>query len=293
MIKVTHPERVLFPDDGFTKADLVEYHSAVAPALIAHLHDRPVMLQRFPEGIAAKGFYQKDRGRGMPGWVRTVEVPKRGGVVHHPVVDDRDTLVTLSNLSTISFHRWLSRADQLDRPDLLVVDLDPSTPDFDEVRQAARWTRDLFDELDLTTFLMVTGSRGLHVVVPLDRSAITDEVRSFADDVARVLAARHPDELTHEFSKEDRRARLYLDTARNGYAQTTVAPYSVRPRAGAPVAVPITWDELDDPALRPDGWTIETVPDRLATVGDPWEGIGRRGRALGSRRAGLDVLLAE
>lgn len=293
MIDVTHPGRVLFPDDGFTKEDLADYHLAVAPTLVAHLRDRPVMLQRFPEGIGAKGFYQKDRGRGMAKWIRTVEVPKQGGVVNHPVVDDTASLLALTNLSTVSFHRWLSRTDRLDRPDLLVVDLDPSTPDFDEVRRAARWTRDLCDELDLTTILMVTGSRGLHVVVPLDRSATTDEVRAFADDLARVLAGRHPDELTFAFSKEDRGQRLYLDTARNGWAQTTVAPYSVRPRAGAPVAVPITWDELDDPALRPDGWTIRTVPERLATVGDPWVGMGRRGRALGPRRKALDQLLAE
>lgn len=293
VIDVTHPDRVLFPDDGYTKADLADYHLAVAPALVTHLRDRPVMLQRFPEGIGAGGFYQKDKGRGMPEWIRTVEVPKKGGVVNHPVVDDTASLLALTNLSAISFHRWLSRADRLDRPDLLVVDLDPSTTDFDAVRQAARWTRELCDELDLATFLMVTGSRGLHVVAPLDRSAATEEVRAFADDLARVLARRHPDELTCEFSKEDRADRLYLDVARNGWAQTTVAPYSVRPRSGAPVAVPITWDELDDPGLRPDGWTIATVPDRLADTGDLWAGMARRGRALGSRRLALDHLLTD
>jgi bifunctional non-homologous end joining protein LigD len=292
VIEVTHPDRVLFPDDGYTKADLAEYHLAVADALVPHLRDRPVMLQRFPEGIGAKGFYQKDRGRGMAKWIRTVEVPKQGGVVNHPVVDDTAALLALTNLSTVSFHRWLSRADRLDHPDLLVVDLDPSTPEFDEVKRAARWTRELCDELDLSTLLMASGSRGLHVVVPLDRSATTDEVRAFADGMALVLARRHPDELTVEFTKDDRGERLYLDVARNGWAQTTVAPYSVRPRPGAPVAVPITWEELEDPGLRPDGWTIETVLDRLAKVGDPWSGIGRRGRALHPRRAALDDLLA-
>jgi bifunctional non-homologous end joining protein LigD len=162
------------------------------------------------------------------------------------------------------------------------------------VRQAARWTRELLDELDLASVLQVTGSRGLHVVVPLDRSADTAVVDAFAADVARVLAARHPDELTAEFSKAARKGRLYLDTARNGWAQTAIAPYSVRPRRGAPVATPITWDELDDRATRPDGWTMHTVPDRLASVGDPWAGMGKNARALlPRRRAALDALLPE
>jgi bifunctional non-homologous end joining protein LigD len=291
-VTITHPERELFPEDGITKGDLADYHRAVADVLVPHLRDRPLMLQRFPEGIGKAGFYQKEAGRGVPKWLRTVEVAKEGGVVNHPVVDDLDSLLALTNLSVVSFHRWPSRADRLTQPDVLVIDLDPSTDDFDDVRRAAWWTRELLDELDLASALMATGSRGLHVVVPLDRSADTGEVDAFAADVARVLAARHPDELTAEFSKAARRGRLYLDTARNGWAQTAIAPYSVRPRRGAPVATPITWDELEDPAVRPDGWTTRTVPDRLAASGDPWSGLARNARALSAtRRAALDALL--
>ena len=293
-VTITHPDRVLFPDDGITKGDLADYHRAVADALVPHLRDRPLMLQRFREGIGAGGFYQKEAGRGVPGWIRTVEVDKEGGVVNHPVVDDVDALLALTNLSVVSFHRWPSRADRLTQPDVLVIDLDPSTDDFDDVRRAAGWTRALLDELDLASYLQTTGSRGLHVVVPLDRSADTGAVDAFAADVARVLAARHPEALTAEFSKAARQGRLYLDTARNGWAQTAIAPYSVRPRPGAPVATPVTWDELADGALRPDGWTLRTVPDRLATSGDPWAGMGRRARALlPRRRAALDALLGE
>jgi bifunctional non-homologous end joining protein LigD len=292
-VRITHPERVLFPDDGITKGDLAEYHRTVADALVPHLRDRPLMLQRFPEGIGAKGFYQKEAGRGVPGWLRTVEVTKEGGTVRHPVVDDVDALLALTNLSVVSFHRWPSRADRLPHPDVLVIDLDPSTDDFDDVRRAAWWTRALLEELDLASYLQTTGSRGLHVVVPLDRSADTGTVDAFAADLARVLAARHPDDLTAEFSKAARKNRLYLDTARNGWAQTAIAPYSVRPRRGAPVATPVTWDELDDPGLRPDGWTTRTVPDRLAANGDPWAGMARHGRALHPRRPALDALLDE
>jgi bifunctional non-homologous end joining protein LigD len=290
-VTITHPERVLFPDIGLTKADLADYHQAVAEAMVPHLADRPLMLQRFPEGTGGKGFYQKEAGRGTPGWIRTVEAAKEGGVVNHPVVDDAASLLALVNLSTVSFHRWPSRADRLDRPDLLVVDLDPSGDDFDEVRRAARWARELLEELELVPYLEVTGSRGIHVVVPLDRSADTDEVATFAHDVARLLAARHPEALTAEFRKASRRGRLYIDTERNGWAQTVVAPYSVRPRPGAPVTAPITWDELERPDLRPDGWTTATMPARLAERGDPWAGLGRHGRSLTTRRPTLDALL--
>jgi len=290
-VKITHPERVMFPDDGYTKADLADYHHAVAGTLVPHLADRPIMLQRFPEGIGGKGFYQKEGGRGVPGWIRTVEVRKEGGTVRHPVVDDAASLLALTNLSTVSFHRWPSRADRVDRPDVLIVDLDPTGDDFDEVRQAARWTRQALDELDLAAYLQVTGSRGIHVVTPLDRSATTDVVAAFASGLARLLAARHPDELTVEGRKASRGPRLYVDVARNGWAQTAVAPYSVRPRRGAPVATPITWDELDDPGVRPDGWTIATVPDRVDAHGDPWAGMARHARSLGRRVARLDALL--
>ena len=290
--EITHGDRVLFPEDGITKADLAGYHRAVARALVPHLAGRPLMLQRFPEGIDAGGFYQKNTGRGVPGWIDSVEVGKEGGTVRHPLVAGVEALVALTNLSTVSFHRWLSRVDRLDRPDLLVIDLDPSSDDFDDVREAARRARDLFDELDLVPFVQVTGSRGLHVVAPLDRSADTEEVGRFAFDMAQLLAARYPEDLTAEHRKAARLGRLYVDVARNGYAQTSIAPYSARPRRHAPVATPITWDELEDDGLRPDGWTIATVPDRLATVGDPWAGMARRARSLRSRRRRLDELLA-
>ena len=204
-VTITRPDRVLFPDDGITKGDLADYHRAVADALVPHLRDRPLMLQRFPEGIGAGGFYQKEAGRGVPGWIRTVEVDKEGGVVNHPVVDDVDALLALTNLSVVSFHRWPSRADRLTQPDVLVIDLDPSTDDFDDVRRAAGWTRALLDELDLAPYLQTPRSRGLHVVVPLDRSADTAAVDAFAADVARVLAAGHPEALNAEFSKAARR----------------------------------------------------------------------------------------
>jgi bifunctional non-homologous end joining protein LigD len=290
-IEITHPDRVVFPDDGVTKADLAAYHSAVADFLVLHLAGRPLMLQRFPSGIGEPGFYQKEAGRGVPSWIRLVEARKAGGVVRHPVVDDAAALLALTNLSTVSFHRWSSRADRLERPDLLIIDLDPSTVEFDDVRRAALWTREVLDELDLAAYLQLTGSRGIHVMVPLDGSADTGEVGAFAESVALLMVKRHPDELTVEGRKESRGRRLYVDVARNAWAQTSVAPYSVRPRRGAPVATPITWDELDEPQLRADRWSISTIPDRLATRGDPWGDMSRHARSLPARRKRLDSLL--
>ena len=194
--------------------------------------------------------------------------------MRHPMVDDEAALLALTNLSTITFHRWPSRADRLEEPDLLVIDLDPSTSDLEEVRRAARWTREVLDELDLAAYVQATGSRGIHVVTPLDRTSTTTEVATFADGMARLLAARHPDELTVEFSKAARGDRLYLDTARNGYAQTVVAPYSVRARRGAPVATPLEWDELDapgPPTRRLDD-RHDARPSRRA-----WRPVGRDG----------------
>jgi bifunctional non-homologous end joining protein LigD len=292
-VEITHPERVLFPDDGITKADLAEYHHRVAPTLVGHLADRPIMLQRFPEGIDGQGFYQKEGGRGVPGWVRLFEVRKEGGTVNHPVVDDEASLLALTNLGTISFHRWPARADDIEHPDLLLVDLDPSSDDFDDVRRAARWTQEVLEELDLAAYLQVTGSRGIHVVTPVDRGAPTEAAAVFAQHIARLLALRHPDELTDEGRKAKRRGRLYVDVARNGWAQTAVAPYSVRPRAGAPVATPITWDELDDPDLRPDGFTVATVPERLDRIDDPWAGMARHARSLKSRWEHLERLVTD
>lgn len=292
-VEMTHPERVLFPDDGLTKADLADYHLAVAEHLLRHAGRRPLMLQRFPEGIGEPGFYQKEAGRGVPSWIDTVEVDKSGGTVTHPVLDGPAGLLALTNLSTVSLHRWNARTDDLEHPDLLIIDLDPSTDDIAAVRRAALAVRTLLDELDLAAYVQLTGSRGMHVVSPIDRSAGTDAVTAFASAVARVLSARHPDELTDEFRTKRRRGRLYVDVGRNGWAQTSIAPYSVRPRPGAPVATPIHWDELDDGQLAADRWTVSSVPQRLERDGDPWVDLARHARSLRSRVPTLQALLEQ
>ncbi|MFD9217125.1 MULTISPECIES: non-homologous end-joining DNA ligase [unclassified Streptomyces] len=287
-LEVHRPEKVLFPTDGFTKADLVEYHRAIAPHMLPHLRGRPLMLERLPDGLDGPRFMQKETPESYPDWVHRAEVPKEGGTVTHTVCDDAATLVHLADQACVTLHRWQSKADRPDHPDRLVFDLDPPEDDFEPVRRAARLLGELLGELRLPSVLMTTGSRGLHVVVPLVRRHAFDEVREFAKDVADLLAAAHPDRLTTEARKAARGDRLYLDVQRNGYAQTAVAPYSVRAREGAPVATPIGWDQLEDPGLTARRWNITDVADQAAT--DPWEGALRRGRALGPARRRLDRL---
>lgn len=287
-LEVHRPEKVLFPADGFTKADLVEYHRAIAPHMLPHLRGRPLMLERLPDGLDGPRFMQKETPESYPDWVRRAEVPKEGGTVTHTVCDDAATLVHLADQACVTLHRWQSKADRPDHPDRLVFDLDPPEDDFEPVRRAARLLGELLGELRLPSVLMTTGSRGLHVVVPLVRRHAFDEVREFAKDVADLLAAAHPDRLTTEARKAARGDRLYLDVQRNGYAQTAVAPYSVRAREGAPVATPIGWDQLEDPGLTARRWNITDVADQAAA--DPWEGALRRGRALGPARRRLDGL---
>jgi bifunctional non-homologous end joining protein LigD len=280
-VKITHPEKVLFPDDGITKADLAAYYRDVAPAMLEHVRERPVSMQRYNAGIGRDGFFQKDIGRGAPDWVARVEVPKRGGTVTHPLANETATLVWLANQNCITPHVWTARADRLDRPDRIIWDLDPSgQDDFALVRRTALELGEVLRGAGVEPFAMVTGSRGVHVVVPVRRRQGYEPVRDAALAVAEELAERHPGELTTAFRKAKRGERLFLDVNRNGYAATAVPAYAVRPRPRGPVATPLRWDELEDDALRPDGFTMRDALARLERDGDPWAGLARAAGSL-------------
>jgi bifunctional non-homologous end joining protein LigD len=289
--EVSSLDKVLFPSAGVTKGDLIEHYRAVSDRILRHLHDRPLSMQRFPDGIDTDGFYQKEAPDYFPDWIERVTVKKEGGTVEHVVCQNEATLAYLANQACITPHVWLSRIDALARPDRMIFDLDPPDGGFDLARFAAGRVREVLRDLGLACFLMATGGKGLHVVVPLDRSADFDAVRGFARDVADLLASRHEDRLTTEPRKNKRRGRLFLDYLRNAWAQTGVPPYAVRPRAGAPVAVPLDWDELPERDLRSDRWNTRNVRERLRRREDPWEGLGRRARSLSAPRAELDRIL--
>ncbi|MFC5907112.1 non-homologous end-joining DNA ligase [Streptacidiphilus monticola] len=289
-VEVGRPDKPLFPADHVTKADLAAYYLAASRRMLPGLRGRPLMLERHPDGIDGHAFMQKDVPDYFPDWIPRAQLPKQDGTVSYPLCESAAALVYLADQACTTVHRFLSRADRPDCPDLMVFDLDPSGSDFRWVQEAALQLRALLeDELGLVTQVMSTGSRGLHVIVPLNGRAGFDEVRSFARRVADVLADRHPDRLTTAARKKDRGGRIYLDTQRNGYAQTAVAPYSVRALPGAPVAAPLTWEEAADPELAPQRWTLACADELLAR--NPWQ-RPPRGRSLDPAAHRLEKLEA-
>src|SRR5215208_21432 len=269
-IEISRPEKVLFPADGITKGDLVEYYARIAPRMLPHLRDRPLTLERYPNGINTKRFFQKEVSSYFPKWIRTKTVEKVGGTVTHILCNDTATLVYIANQACVTPHIFLSRADKLDIPDQLVFDLDPQGDEFDLVRTTALAFKQLLDELDLPAFIKTTGSRGLHVVVPLQRRESYDSVRAFGRDLAAVIVSQAPEARTMEQLKVNRGKRLFIDTNRNGYAQLVAPAYAVRARQGAPVSVPLAWSDLGKRELRSNSFTIHTIFHRLDKVTDPW-----------------------
>lgn len=284
---ITHPDKVLYPGPGITKERFAGYVERVADVLLPHLAGRPLVLHRFPDGVDRPGFYQKQVPSGAPDDVDTVDVhaDTRRGHVEHVIADDVETLRYLANQACLELHRWLSRSDDVDVPDLLVVDLDPPEGgDLDDLRRAVRSTRDLFGAIGLEPFLMATGSSGYHVVAPLERDTGFDDVRGLARAMAERLVADDPEHLTVEQRIAARGNRIFVDTNRNAYAQTAIAPYSPRARDGATVATPIEFAELGK--VRPDGYDLDGVLRRLARKDDPWADIhAHAGSAAAARRA--------
>ncbi len=287
-VEIPNPQKVLFPTDGLSKADLADYFRRVAPHMLRHIRGRPIAMQRFPDGIQKRGFFQKDVPEHFPGWIARVRVRKRGGALTQAITCDTGTLVYLAGQACVTLHVWLSRAPDIDRPDRVVFDFDPSTADFAAVRSAALRCGALLEDLGLAAFVMSTGSRGLHVWAPLRGPADFEQTRRFARGAAEVMVEREPDALTLEQRKAKRGDRVLIDVMRNGYAQTAVAPYAVRARPGAPVATPLRWRELRDAGLRSDTYTIANLFARLQATGDPWAGMGRHGRHLAPAQRRLD-----
>ena len=278
---ITHPEKVLFPDDGITKGELAQYYEMIAPVMVPHMAGRPVTMERYPAGIGKKGFIQKDVSKGFPAWLQRVEVPKKDGTVHHPIVTDVRSLLWLANQNSITPHVWPSRVPDLFHPDICVFDLDPSADDEPaNLRRAAVQLRELLDELGLPTWVKTSGSKGFHIVVPLDGKADYGQVAGFAHAVGTRLVERDPQHLTQEFHKVDRAGRILIDTGRNGYSATFATAYAVRPKKGAPVSAPCTWDELESGAVGPQTFTLRTMADRIARVGDLWADMRKRKRSL-------------
>src|ERR1700736_1656883 len=262
-ITITHPDKVLFPKDGITKGELAEYYQQIAPRMIPHVRDRPLHMNRFPGGIQWNPIQQKRVPDSFPAWIKRATVDlQRGGTITHAVIDNAASLVNLAQNNVV------------------IVVLDPAGEDFGLVRRTALRLKAMLEEMKLVPFVKTTGSRGLHVVAPITVGPTFEEVHLFADGVAQRLAAGDPDHLTTEFTKQKREGRLFLDVNRNAYAQTAVAPYAVRARAGAPVALPVDWSEVESPRLRPDGVGIRHVAAWLKGRDDPWKSMERSHKPL-------------
>jgi len=277
---ITHPDKVLFPADGITKGDLAAYYEAIAPIMLPHVRNRPLTMERYPAGIGGTGFWQKDVSKGFPSWLKRVRIRKKDGWLHYPLITDLRSLLWVTNQNTITQHVWTSRVPRVSYPDVCVFDLDPSVDDAQAVRKAALDLRDLLEEIGLTTWVKTSGSKGFHIVVPIDGKTSIGAVVRFAGAVGRLFVSRAPDRSTQEFSKADRAGRIYVDTGRNAPGATFAAAYTVRARPGAPVSAPCTWAEIERGRVHPQTFTVRNMRARIDDVGDLWADMLRRGRSL-------------
>jgi bifunctional non-homologous end joining protein LigD len=280
-IEITHPEKALFTAPRVTKLDLAKHYEQVAAVMLPHVRGRPLALESFPQGTGHRGFFMKSIPTHFPAWIETAEVPKKGGSLTQALAENAATLVYLAGQNVVTPHVWLSRVGTLREPDRLIIDLDPAPGvGFAAVRAAARQAGARLADAGLVPHAMVTGSRGIHVVCPLRRGAPFSTVHRYARTLAEAMVAEDPKRLTLEWHRAERGRRIYLDVNRINYAQHAVAPYGVRARPRAPVAMPIHWAELDDSRLKPDAWTVSNAAARVNSEGDAWKGINRRARRL-------------
>lgn len=277
-VEIPRPEKLMYPDDHLSKQDVAEYYAEIAPVMLPYLRRRPLTMQRFPDGIETGGFYEKRRPDHFPDWVEAIRVETSDGPQDQVLVDSVEALVYLVGQGCLIPHTWLSIDGNLDRPDQMIFDLDPSRDDLALVRRAARSVHAALDELGLRSVLKTSGSRGYHVTVPLRPERVYDEVRSIARTIAGRVVAQEPDSFTVEMRKNKRGDRVFIDWLRNGYGQTAVPPYALRARAGAPVATPIEWDELS--RVEPDHFSHLSVRRRLAQRDDPWDGFEEWAQSL-------------
>ncbi|MEW6684422.1 MAG: DNA ligase D [Nitrospirota bacterium] len=269
-VKITNPKKVFWPDEGYTKADLIAYYEAVAPLLLPYLRDRPVVLTRYPDGITGKSFFQKDAPEFVPAWVRTERIYSKEAEreIDYFIVNDADTLRYITNLGTIPLHLWSSRLGSLDRPDWLILDLDPKGAPFTDVVKVARELHRILDELDLPNYIKTSGATGLHVLVPLGARYTHEEARTFARLLATLGMQAAPDIATLARPIRSREGKVYIDFGQNGHGRTIVAPYSVRPLPGAPASCPLQWKEVTS-RLDPARFTIKSLPAYIDKTGDP------------------------
>jgi bifunctional non-homologous end joining protein LigD len=290
-LKFTNLDKVYFPEDGYTKRDLLNYYDAVSPLLLPHLKDRPLSLKRYPNGIHGEFFFQKNTPESYPAWLKTETIGEAGKKIRYVVADDRASLLYLTNLGCIDQNPSMSRVGSLENPDFILIDLDPHECPFAKIVQAALLVKDKLDAIGLTGYPKTTGGDGLHIYVPIEPHYTFDQARSFAEVIARLLAAERPDLFTTPRSVEKRQKnRVYFDYLQLGESKTISAPYVVRAYAGAPVATPLAWDEVK-PGIAPGQFTLANAMDRFGRVGDIFAGVLKKPQSLDKAFGKLEKLL--
>ncbi|MBD3377951.1 ATP-dependent DNA ligase [candidate division KSB1 bacterium] len=271
-IELSKLDKEFYGDQHITKGDVIDYYTEIAEIMLPYLKDRPVSMHRFPDGIEGKNFYQKERPDYFPDWISGIDIKlRKGGKINMVLCNSAATLVYLADQANLVYHVWLSRQDRLNEPDRIVFDLDPSDGDNERVRRAALAVHDFFSAMGLKTLVMTSGSKGYHVHIPIRRGHEFDEIRKQARRAATLMAKQHADLLTTEQRKEKRGKKIFIDTARNAFGQTSIVPYSLRARPGAPVATPLEWQELQDKRVEPQEYTLNTIQKRLSQKKDPWQ----------------------
>lgn len=290
--QLTHKDKILFPKTGITKEQIFSYYDKISEYILPYLKQRPLTIQRFPKGIESEGFFQKNAPNYFPDWIPTVKVKKGGGWVNHVICNTKETLLYLVNQDVITFHVALSTIDKIEYPDKLVFDLDPPKENFKSAIKAANALRFIMEkELELKTFVMTSGSKGLHLAIPLKQLEKFDEIHDFAKMTANYLVSKNSNEFTTAIRKEKRQNKLYIDWLRNSYGQTSVAPFSIRAIENAPVATVLYWNELEADLPNAQLYTINSIFKRLATKNNPWDGFEHHAKSITKAKEKLKRLM--
>lgn len=282
IIQLTNQDKLFFPDDKITKGDVIKYYNNIAHYMLKYTKNRALTMLRYPHGIKEEGFYHKDAPEYFPEWIkRFIDINQENKKIHYVVANNAATLVYLANFGSLIPHLWLSKIDKPNKPDKIIFDLDPSNDkSFKKIIETAKKFKKIIEAHGLVPFVMSTGSRGLHVVVPIKRTKTFQEVKEFAQYLAKILIEKDPQHLTMQVRKDKRGNRIFIDTLRNSYGATAVSPYAIRAKPEAPVAFPLEWKELDDPKLIPTKYNIFTIFKRLDKVGDVWKNFDKSARSI-------------
>ena len=285
-LKFTNLDKIYYPEDGYTKRDLLNYYGAVAELILPHLRDRPLSLKRYPNGIHAEYFFQKNTPQGYPSWLRTETIDK----IRYLLAEDRASLLYLTNLGCIDQNPWMSRVGSLENPDYILIDLDPQECAFAKIVEAAVLVKKKLDAIGLTGYPKTTGGDGMHIFIPIEPAYSYEQARTFAEVIARMVAAERPDLFTTPRAVEKReKNRVYFDYLQIAESKTISAPYVARAYVGAPVSTPLEWDEVK-PSLLPSQFTIANAPERFGRVGDLFEGVLKKPQKLEAAFGNLEKL---